>query len=105
MLPKTKRFTAKDLDNLRKLNPKHTKLNTPYGFFVIYEGSKKGIFLSKKNFKHAVERNRLKRLFYNVFLEVSQECKEIEKYSLILHAKKAFNKKEIMVDIMKILKK
>jgi ribonuclease P protein component len=88
MLPKKNRFTAKELNSLWTPKQKSKKHNTQYGFFVVYEestspnpsrifdlslqrrveeGGKKGIILSKKNFKTAVLRNKYKRLFHSFF--------------------------------------
>ena len=108
MLPKTERFTTKELDGLRRINPKTKKLNTPYGFFVIHElpepTGKKGIILTKKIFKTAVLRNKTKRLFYNTILEIKKENQNLNlnQATFLFHPKKVFSKKELIEDLNKI---
>lgn len=106
MLPKTERFSARDLSDKTLFN-KSGKIYTQYGFFVILANpdpetkGKKGIILSKKNFKTAVLRNKYKRLFYNTVRELQQNSISLKSLSLTFHPKKAFSKEELKLDIVK----
>lgn len=107
MLPKKERFTTADFSKI-KSNLKFKKLNTLYGFFIIYEkGVKKAIILSKKNFKTAVERNKIKRLFYNTILDIQNEQEKseviIKNKSFVFHSKKSFTKEELKKDLKQII--
>lgn len=107
MLPKKERFTTADFSKIR--THKFKKIYTPYGFFVVYpayseategmatthQSGKKGIVMSKKNFKRAVDRNKYKRLFYNTILEVQETKPETKTKSFVFHPKKVFAKEEL----------
>lgn len=90
MLPKGEKFTTSDFSKMKNLKSK--KIHTPIGFFVVYEGHKKGIVISKKVFKRAVDRNKWKRLYYNAL----SEMKGLENSSFIFHPKKSFTKEELV---------
>jgi ribonuclease P protein component len=105
MLPKIERFSTTDFSNLK--NKKFKKTNTLYGFFVIYPednkiGNKKGIILSKKNFKTSISRNRHKRLFYNTILSLQKENPELKDKSFVFHPKKSFKREDLEKDLLNI---
>jgi ribonuclease P protein component len=99
MLPKKLKFSSKDHSKVKAFKSK--KLITKYGFFVILEetfGGKKSIITSSKNFKTAVLRNKVRRLFYNTLANEDS----IMNKSFVLHAKKEFTGPELLVDLLKI---
>ena len=110
MLPKKEKFTTKDLGN-KNIFKSGKKIFVEYGYFLQTPGGlhRKGIILSKKNFKTAVLRNKYKRLFYNTILEiykgnsprsgesVSKEFSEkLKEKSFIFYPKKVFTKEELL---------
>ncbi len=98
MLPKKERLNTTDFSEIKNL--KFKRLNVSYGFFVIYEsGSKKGIVMSKKNFKTAVSRNKIKRLFYNTVREIPS----LKAMSFVFHPKKIFTKLELQKDLLSMI--
>lgn len=125
MLPKKEKFTTQDFKDFKK--EKSRKIHTSYGFFLVLrsfpelrslgvggsvegvDSNKKGIILSKKNFKTAVQRNKVKRLFYNTILEIKNKLKEssseLESVSFIFYPNKVFTKEDLKDDLMKILTK
>lgn len=104
MLPKKERFSSKDLSD-KNFIKQGQKIYTAYGFFVIFNTplSKKGIILSKKNFKTAVLRNKYKRLFYNTILELQKEIPNLKPKSFLFHPKKVFAKQELLKEMKEIL--
>ena len=116
MLPKFERFNTTDLSKLK--NKKFKKIIVKYGFFVVYpepephltspinKGGivrKKGIILSKKVFKRAVDRNKYKRFFYNTILDIQKGNSELKSKTFIFHPKKVFEKEELQKDLLAIL--
>ncbi len=98
MLSKKERFSTQDLNSARDIKGK--RINSPLGFFVVYEGgNKKGIMVGKKVFKTAVLRNKYKRLFYNTVKEIPT----IKKMSFIFHPKKTFTKEELLKELTSVL--
>jgi len=113
MIPKRNKFSSRDFAN-KSLFKNSKKVVVPYGYFSILTPpslpllrggtqNKKGIILSKKNFKTAVLRNKFKRLFYNTLLEVQKEKKEFLEISFIFHPNKLFSKEELVIDLKKIV--
>jgi ribonuclease P protein component len=101
MLSKKERFSTEDL--LLAQKQKNKKVPTPLGTFVVFEDGdslgKKAIIISKKVSKSAVERNKLKRLFFNT----TREIKDLKVKSFILHLKKTFTKEEIKTTLRSLV--
>ena len=64
MLPKAQKFNSKDFEKLPKFTVK--KAVFPFGLVVFLnsEVQKSAIVISKKHIKNAVERNKVKRIFF-----------------------------------------
>lgn len=102
MIPKRERFTSIDLKNNRNIKGK--RLNAKFGFFLIFplkqgEIGKKGIILSKKNFKTAVLRNKYRRLFYNVLRSLESRTK----HSILFSPKQEFSEEELREVLLNVI--
>lgn len=64
MLPKAQKFTSKDFEKLPQYTAK--KAVFPFGLVIFMnpEVQKSAIVISKKYIKNAVERNKVKRMFF-----------------------------------------
>lgn len=103
MLPVKNKFSKEDFKSLKSFKTK--RINSELGYFVVFikdldknkKTTKNTIVVSKKVAKSSVQRNKIKRLFYNLMLELRPEI------SFIFFANKILTKsdKEKLQQIIK----
>lgn len=108
MLPKENRLSRKDFLLLKKHKP---IVSGKYFSLVVllsedFKTSKFAILISKKNLKGAVDRNKVKRIFYD---ELSGIISKLSKnvYAIFILRKNVINKskEEILYEVEKTFKK
>jgi ribonuclease P protein component len=101
MLAKQYKFTKKDF-NIFKSSVKSVE-NTNLGvFYVLKDFKKSAVVVPKKVYKKAVERNRVKRMFYNT-LKSKQHSEDLLHNGVLLFVKRRLDYLQFITELDRIL--